>query len=196
MPISTRSHHFFDRTRRPCYWKEQVACHKNQRAVSYRLATAHAQLKVRVYAIEIAFLVSVFVTIIFYHQLQLEDANAQRSRYKWNMHRQDLLLIEQDIRHWSREELDLRQQVLELALINDQTKERKIPRWTCATWRDQAHDDRRKQEHHVRVVDLQERRKHLLFQIRRARQLQFRLLKHWFNGIRRHWCAGNLEAAG
>lgn len=131
-----------------------------------------------------------------HYREQQKDGEDHSSKYsQWQVYRQDLVLIEQDIRQWRRTEASIRQQCLELSVSKIATPNQKQKHWTCSGSRKRVCDERIQQERRLTMTVLKERHSSLLAEIRRARQLQFRLLKLTFKGIQRHVCATKKAAS-
>jgi len=124
----------------------------------------------------------------FYKDQQHAEGKDTARYTQWGVYRQDLMLVEQDIRHWRREESNLQQQFFETAIGGEGVGDRRRSRWSCVASSKRVGNERLRQERSLTIVALKERHQQLLAEIRRARQLQFRLLKHTFNGIQRHLC--------
>ena len=184
----------------------------------------------------------------------------QQQEQQWNKYRQKLILVEQNVRHWRREEWNVRQRLLELAMERcyeyqakqqeqeqqehceqktnklqerqqqqqQQQKYRHFLRFfscMCCFLRDYHHrggsttrraglqtrtrttttnhvvgkeeeevaKDHNKNNTSATIRMLRERHQDVLLEIKRARQVQYRLLKHLFHGVKCHSCSSSVN---
>ncbi|KAL7580797.1 hypothetical protein ACA910_001075 [Epithemia clementina (nom. ined.)] len=162
------------------------------------------------------------------NELAAAAAASDLPNISWNEFRQDLILLEQDIRQWRREEWNIRQKLMELTVQkyeqqarqaqlqlqanrnnNNNNNERPSPlkclllcalaprRVTAEVDDGVGHvlplgDDNHVQEgHYASARLLRERHRHLLMEIKKARQIQFHLLSQTFDGTKRHACVSS-----
>ena len=153
-------------------------------------------------------------------QKQDEDPSDQYSPsrrfiFYWGEFREDLLLVEQDIRRWRREEWYVREKLLELTLskyeqqdMEDGHRQRpsRLRRLFCSlvvrhnsVAEDSHHGRNRLEEAEARNPSaylFHERHCHILSEIKQGRETQFRLLKQMFRDIEHHSCAQKLFPLG
>ena len=178
----------------------------------------------------------------------------QQQEQQWNNYRQKMILVEQNVRHWRREEWNVRQRLLELAmercyeyqakqqeeqehcdqktnkLQERQQQQQKYRHFLrlfscmCGFLRDYHHrggstkraglqtktattrtttnpvvgkeeeevaKDHNKNNTSATIRMLRERHQDVLSEIKRARHVQYQLLKHLFHGIKCHSCSSS-----